>query len=319
MRRWGLAGVIALGCGGDDGRAVPWQTTGTEGSGGATTASDATTMPGDDASSTSSTSVEPGSSEDTAAPPDLPAVDDCPRVRVVSPEEVLNVRPDPSTAGTPIGQLADGTIVSVIAEAQGEAIEGDTLWYEIDYFGQSGFVSGVFVECTLDEPPEPPDGFYLPLPCGMQAVVTQGNMGDVSHYGLHTYAFDFGVVLDTPLLAMAAGTVSLIFDETGPGDPRYDGGGPECSAYGNLVILSHGDGTATLYKHLNAVQVAPGDVVERGAQIGLSGTSGYSTGRHAHIMRMENCGELTCQSIPMEFVEAGVPVMGETVTSQNCP
>jgi murein DD-endopeptidase MepM/ murein hydrolase activator NlpD len=180
-------------------------------------------------------------------------------------------------------------------------------------------VLGVFVECTLDEPPEPPDGFYLPLPCGMQAVVTQGNMGELSHNGLHAYAFDFGVPLDTPLVAMAAGTVSLIFDETGPGDPCYNGGGPECGPYGNLVILLHGDGSTTLYKHLNAVQVAPGDVVERGAQIGLSGTSGYSTGRHAHIMRMENCGALTCQSIPMEFVEAGVPVTGATVTSQNCP
>lgn len=65
--------------------------------------------------------------------------------------------------------------------------------------------------------------------------------------------------------------------------------------------------------------VTPGEFVPRGSVIGLSGSTGYSTGRHAHVMRMENCGQLKCQSLPMEFVEAGVPVTGDLVTSENCP
>lgn len=226
---------------------------------------------------------------------------------------------DPSTANPPIGSLANGTLVTRIGDVQGEAIEGNTLWFDIEYLDTHGYVSAVFAACTLDEPPEPPDGYYLPLPCGMQSSITQGNMGTTSHNGLHAYAFDFGVLLDTPLVAMADGTVSLIYAETVPGDPCYDGGGPECGPYGNLVILLHGDGTTTLYKHLNEVQVSVGDVVPRGQQIGLSGSTGYSTGRHVHAMRMENCGNLTCQSIPLEFVEAGVPVTGDVVVSQNCP
>jgi len=269
--------------------------------------------------SAADSSAAPTPGTDGPPPPDLPGQDDCPRVVVVSPDDVLNVRPDPSTATPEIGQLANGTIVDVIGEVQGESIDGNPLWFEIDYVGGSGFISGVFAECTLSQPPEPPDGYFLPLPCGMQATITQGNNGVLSHNGLHSFAFDFGIGVDTPLVAMADGVVTLIFDETGPGDACYNGGGPECGPYGNLVILLHGDGTATLYKHLNAVQVAPGDEVPQGGQIGLSGSTGYSTGRHAHVMRMENCGALTCQSIPTDFVEAGTPQTGDVVVSQNCP
>lgn len=252
--------------------------------------------------------------------PDVPASDPCPRIRVVvPPDEPLNVRPDPSTTGDPIGGLGNGTIVDVVEQVVGEAVEGDTTWFHIPWQDGSGYVSGVFAECTLEEPPEPPDGYYLPLPCGFAANCTQGNMGATSHNGAHAYAFDFGVPLDTPLVAMADGVVALTYAETVPGDPCYDGGGPECGPSGNEVVLSHGDGTSSMYKHLNAVQVAVGDVVTRGQQIGLSGTTGYSTGPHVHVMRMESCGALTCQSIPLEFVEAGVPVTGTPVVSQNCP
>jgi len=52
--------------------------------------------------------------------------------------------------------------------------------------------------------------------------------------------------------------------------------------------------------------------------VGLSGSLGYSPGPHAHVMRMEKCVLHTCQSIPLEFIECGVPVQGQTVTSQNC-
>jgi murein DD-endopeptidase MepM/ murein hydrolase activator NlpD len=269
-----------------------------------------------------STTTDAPDPDDTAAPPDVPPVDDCPRVRVVTEAgEVLNVRPDPSTANETIGTLPNNAIVEVIDEVQGEAVEGNTLWFHIAYLDGDGYVSGVFAECTLDDAPEllPPDGFWLPLECGMQSTVTQGNMGELSHNGLHAYAFDFGVPLDTPLVAMADGIVSLTFAETEPGEPCYGGGGPECGPFGNLVILLHGDGSTSLYKHLNAVQVGIGEFVPRGLPVGLSGSTGYSTGRHAHIMRMENCGELTCQSISLEFVEAGVPVTGTPVTSENCP
>lgn len=245
-------------------------------------------------------------------------LDTCPRLRVqVAPDPTLNVRPTPSTEQEPVGSLVHGQIVDTVAAVQGEAIQGNTLWYQIA--APAGYVSGVFVECTQDLPPEPPAGFYLPFECNKSALCTQGNNGDVSHNGITEYAFDFGLALNTPVHASADGVVTNIYDLTGPGDPCYNGGGPDCGYAGNLVILLHGDGTTTLYKHLNEIHVTIGQNVPRGGVVGLSGSTGYSTGPHLHTMRMMNCGANNCQSIPMEYVEAGVPVKGQTVQSQNCP
>jgi len=245
---------------------------------------------------------------------------DCPRLRVVVPaDEVLNVRPTPSTAEEPVGELGNGTIVDTIAAVQGEVIDGNALWYEIAAPNVAGYVFSGFVMCTTDEPPAAPDGFWLPLECGKMATVTQGNDGDVSHQGKDFYAFDFGLGLGTPMVAMADGVVHHIYDMTMPGDPCYDGGGPECGPFGNLVVVLHGDNTSTYYKHLNEVHVGLGQAVVRAQVLGLSGSTGYSTGPHAHIMRQENCGQAKCQSIPLEFVDAGVPGEGQVVVSMNCP
>lgn len=247
---------------------------------------------------------------------------DCPRVRVmVASGEVLNVRPDPSTAQDPIGSLPNNAIVDVLEAVTGEAIDGNSTWFHIATDTLDGYVFSGFAECTLDEPPDlgPPDGFWLPLECGMTRTISQGNNGDFSHQGNAYYAFDFSLAIGTPMVAMAEGIVIHTFAETMPGDPCYDGGGPECFPYGNLVVLYHGDGSTTLYKHLSEVLVTDGELVPRGSTVGLSGSTGYSTGPHAHVARQEDCGEPNCQSIPLEFVDAGVPVTGESVTSENCP
>lgn len=249
---------------------------------------------------------------------------DCPRAQVnVAEGLTLNVRPDPSTENPPVGALANGTIVDVLDEVVGESIEGEDLWYEIDSGAIQGFVLSTFATCTLDEPPEiDPNGWYLPLPCGVSATVTQGNNGGFSHNGTSAYAFDFGLALGSPMVAIADGVVTHIYDETGPGDPCYNGGGNECSGQANYVTLRHADGTKSVYMHLQSVSVAVGDTVPIGSVVGLSGSTGWSTGRHAHVMRMEDCGGYYCQSIPMEFLDVpgdGVPVTGDVVTSGNCP
>lgn len=319
------AAMVAAGCGDDPGLGRAYDPLAT---GSATaepgTASDGSGLgPGSIGETTdepdptaASTGPAPADDSTTAEP------DDCPRVRVVvGSGEVLNVRPTPSTAQAPIGALPNGSIVDVLEEVAGEEIDGVATWFHVANDALDGYVFGGFVECTLEEPPElsPPDGFWLPLECGTTATVSQGNNGGVSHQGNSYYAFDFSIGLNTPLVAMADGVVLHTYAETGPGDPCYNGGGPECFPYGNLVVLLHGDGSTTLYKHLNEVLVADGELVLRGLPVGLSGSTGYSTGRHAHVARQEDCGATSCQSIPLEFVEAGVPVTGQSVTSENCP
>ncbi|MDP1706257.1 MAG: M23 family metallopeptidase [bacterium] len=52
---------------------------------------------------------------------------------------------------------------------------------------------------------------------------------------------------------------------------------------GGFVILDHGNGIQSTYLHLSKVNVKEGQIVERGEIIGLSGSSGLSTGPHLHF------------------------------------
>ena len=228
----------------------------------------------------------------------------CPRVRADVPGEVLNVRSSANTTSDVVGSLPDRALATVLAQVDGEVVDGVTTWYEIESGVMRGFVSGAFASCTTDEPPMLTVGAYhLPLVCGQAARISQGNGGTTSHQGRSLYAFDFAVGLETPIVAMADGVVTYTFAETGPGDACYGGGGPSCGPAANYVVLGHGDGTGSIYKHLNRVDVAVGEVVTSGAQLGLSGTTGYSTGPHAHVMRTEDCGVALCNSIPMTFAD----------------
>ena len=265
---------------------------------------------------TMTTTSAAGTTGDTGGPPA-----DCPRVRVtVPPGDVLNVRPTPSTAMESVGTLAAGALVDVVAVVQGEVIEGNGEWMQIEADMLAGYVWGGLVECTLDEPAT--DGFFLPLECGKTATISQGNFGEFSHQGQSAHAFDFSLGSGSPLVAIAGGTVSHLYADTMPGDPCYDGGGMECIDAANFVTLLHVDGTASIYGHLGEVHVGLGEFVTRGAVVGLSGSTGWSTGPHAHVAREEACPYGWCQSIAGTFTDVpgdGVPVTGQVVTSGNCP
>lgn len=119
-----------------------------------------------------------------------------------------------------------------------------------------------------------------------------------------------------PWKGSATGT-AVPSSEATPGDPCYSGGGPSCISKANLVWVKHADGTQAIYAHLSSVAVSLNQKVMRGQKLGLSGSSGYSTGPHAHVARMKSC----CRTIPLEFKDVsgtGVPKTGDNVTSGNC-
>lgn len=86
-------------------------------------------------------------------------------------------------------------------------------------------------------------------------------------YGLHT-GTDVGAPIGTNFVAAASGVV------TKAGFNKY---------YGNMVIIDHGGGVQTLYAHGSEIVVQLGDLVSKGDTILKVGSTGYSTGPHAHF------------------------------------
>ncbi|MER7314806.1 MULTISPECIES: M23 family metallopeptidase [Streptomyces] len=66
----------------------------------------------------------------------------------------------------------------------------------------------------------------------------------------------------------------------GPGTVVSAGWG---GAYGNEVVIQHSDGMYSQYAHLSSLGVSAGQTVTGGQQIGLSGSTGNSTGPHLHF------------------------------------
>ncbi|MEX8492771.1 M23 family metallopeptidase [Sphaerotilus sp.] len=84
---------------------------------------------------------------------------------------------------------------------------------------------------------------------------------------LHT-GLDFPAPIGTPIHAAAGGRVI---------EAEQDG------AYGLALQIDHGNGLVTRYGHTSQILVQPGDVVRRGQQVALVGSTGRSTGPHLHF------------------------------------
>lgn len=79
---------------------------------------------------------------------------------------------------------------------------------------------------------------------------------------------DFEVKEGTPVLASNSGTVVLA---------------KEMFYEGNCVIVDHGGRFYTTYMHLSKIEVRLGQRITKGAQLGLSGSTGRVTGPHMHM------------------------------------
>ena len=72
------------------------------------------------------------------------------------------------------------------------------------------------------------------------------------------------------------------------------------SGYGNLVEIDHGNGYATRYGHNETILVHVGEVVKKGQEIALMGSTGRSTGPHVHLEVLYNGKPVN----PARFVNA---------------
>ncbi|MDP3769414.1 MAG: peptidoglycan DD-metalloendopeptidase family protein [bacterium] len=111
-------------------------------------------------------------------------------------------------------------------------------------------------------------GYFLrPIIGGRNVRATKNNP-----HGLHGYnGVDLANGFGTSVMASAEGTV-IRAKSTG-----WNGG------YGKHIIITHPNGTQTLYAHLNSILVEVGQRIVQGASIGYLGSTGNSTGPHVHF------------------------------------
>jgi len=144
-------------------------------------------------------------------------------------------------------------------------------WAEATYYIQHQLTG---LPASLAPPPGagttrfvwPAPGSTTSQPFGPSAFTYEPPAFGIPHF--HT-GLDLAAPMGTPILAGAAGVVVAA--------------NPGTIGYGNFVIVAHDSHTLTLYGHLEAIGVKPGDTVTAGQVIGLMGSTGNSTGPHLHF------------------------------------
>lgn len=118
---------------------------------------------------------------------------------------------------------------------------------------------------------------YLPKPSRSQQEIagyiwpSQGILtsGYGWRWGRMHKGIDIAADVGTPVVAAAPGVVTYA---------SWNDGG-----YGNLVEITHSDGSVTVYAHNDRILVSEGQEVEQGEQISEMGSTGFSTGPHLHF------------------------------------
>jgi murein DD-endopeptidase MepM/ murein hydrolase activator NlpD len=157
--------------------------------------------------------------------------------------------------------------------------------------------------------------YGLPYPHGLTFAVLQGFHGEFSHRGSNEYAVDFNCPVATPVIAARPGVVVAV-----NAGAQGSGTSPEFldDRRANFVIVRHNDGTLGEYMHLapSGVEVAPGQPVARGQELGLSGNTGFSSTPHLHFQVMTAATDgVAKRSFPFELAvaprRASEPILGQ--------
>ncbi|MDE2406570.1 MAG: M23 family metallopeptidase [Xanthomonadaceae bacterium] len=159
--------------------------------------------------------------------------------------------------------------------------------------GRSGRLSLRLTATPGSSNARPQDVLYLRPLAQADAPVEQGFEGAFSHQDLENrYALDFAVPTGTPVLAARGGTVMQV-------QVGFTGSGLDYAqeaSRANFIRILHDDGSMALYAHLaeHGALVHPGQRVDTGQRIGLSGNTGYSTAPHLHFaVQVNRGGQLT--------------------------
>lgn len=162
--------------------------------------------------------------------------------------------------------------------------------------------------------------YALPFPIGETHRVIQGFNSTFTHSADEVFAIDFEMPEGTIVRAARDGTVVAFNDRaTGHGlSPEYRG-----FERANWIIIQHDDGTLGQYLHLAAhgVRVSVGQHVARGAVLGLSGFTGYTSRPHLHFVVSTAVNGMHMKSFWFAFKGSAddnvgtVPLQGQAYTA----
>lgn len=108
---------------------------------------------------------------------------------------------------------------------------------------------------------------YFMKPVSGGSISTNGYYSSGKFHG----AIDYAISSGSPVYAAAAGVVMITDNLT--------------SSYGTYVVIRHANGMQSYYGHgtRGSICVSPGQIVKKGQQIMLSGSTGNSSGPHLHF------------------------------------
>jgi len=142
----------------------------------------------------------------------------------------------------------------------------------------------------------PVDSRYITSTMGGRS--SPGGVGSTNHKGT-----DIGRVgYTSPIYAAKSGTVIV---------SQYS------SSYGNYVVIAHGSGNTTLYGHMSSRKVKVDQEVKQGDVIGITGSTGNSTGPHLHFEITENgqrVNPLSHGALPQKGYLSGYTLSGSAVS-----
>jgi murein DD-endopeptidase MepM/ murein hydrolase activator NlpD len=102
-------------------------------------------------------------------------------------------------------------------------------------------------------------------------------------YSAEHKGLDFAGPEGTKVVSVAAGLVTFAGERAG---------------YGQMIEINHGNGLATRYCHNEQLMVKQGDMVRKGQEVALMGSTGRSTGPHLHFEVLKNGTQVD----PLRFI-----------------
>jgi len=110
----------------------------------------------------------------------------------------------------------------------------------------------------------------------LKNAATMAGFGDIRNYYYKGKKIDEQIHLGVDLASLANSEVQA----ANSGKVLFAG---KLGIYGNTVVIDHGQGIASVYGHLSAVNVSEGDTISRGDMLGLTGDTGLAGGDHLHF------------------------------------